>query len=254
VAIHLYLSALPEALVASLLPPDEFGPYLAVGTEKRSRGPAIYFDVDRGLPSDWFDLHDIERRCVPHADGEPKHSVYLSIYRVLERVPPEAIGDLHLATADGRVLRLAPSPAVTPFPQRFFPYREICPVNPTIVSTLDPKEFAAFITGGNDGIRIPRIVFADLRVGELADNPGTGTIRDLPYLRVEHLRDCLIELRKAPGKATKTVDRMRPADFPYRTVQNGFFLADARQMRYYPFPNWDSLQREHYEWWRSASM
>lgn len=40
---YLYLSLLPEALIASMLPPEEFGNYLAVGTKKRTRGQAIFF-------------------------------------------------------------------------------------------------------------------------------------------------------------------------------------------------------------------
>ena len=44
--IHLYLSLNPEALIASHLAPEEFGAYLAVGTQKYSRGQAMFFEVD----------------------------------------------------------------------------------------------------------------------------------------------------------------------------------------------------------------
>ena len=43
--IHLYLSLIPEALVASHLPPEEYGAYLALGPKKRSHGQAVFFKL-----------------------------------------------------------------------------------------------------------------------------------------------------------------------------------------------------------------
>ncbi len=105
--MYLYLSLIPEALIASMLAPEEFGSYLAVGTKKRTLGQAMFFTVEGLEGSEAFDLKEAQRRCVPHPSGEPKHSVYLSIYRVLERVPVAALRDLHMVTPDGRVLALA---------------------------------------------------------------------------------------------------------------------------------------------------
>jgi len=45
-AIHLYLSLFPEALIASMLSPEDFGTYYALGSAKKSRGQAIFFEVD----------------------------------------------------------------------------------------------------------------------------------------------------------------------------------------------------------------
>jgi hypothetical protein len=253
-AVYLYLNMLPEALIASMLPPQDFGVYMAVGTEKKSRGQAKFFEVDRTFKSDYFPMSEIESRCKAHPDGEPKHSLYLSVYRVLEHVPTGAIGDLCLATRDGRVLQIGRSPSVPDFQQSYHLYQEILPVHPRVASALGPREFAAFMTDPKRSIHVPRIVFADLRLGELAGDPEKGSVRDLPYSAVEHLRDCLIELRKGGGKNTKTVDRIAPEEFPYRTVRNGFFLGDPGSMAYYPMPSEKDLQTRYYEWWRSASM
>ncbi len=84
---YLYLSLIPESLVASMLPPEEFGAYLATGTRKRPHGRAMFFQIAPDFQSDYFDLASADRRCVPHPDGQPKHSVYLSIYRALEHIP-----------------------------------------------------------------------------------------------------------------------------------------------------------------------
>ena len=40
--IHFYLSLIPEALIASMLSPEEFGNYYAVGSKKKSRGQAMF--------------------------------------------------------------------------------------------------------------------------------------------------------------------------------------------------------------------
>jgi hypothetical protein len=253
-AVYLYLNMLPEALIASMLPPHEFGTYMAVGTEKKSRGQAKFFSLDRSFKSDYFPMSEIESRCVTRADGQPKHSVYLSVYRVLEHVPMSAVGNLNLVTRDGRALEIPRTKTMPSCPHELHMYQEICPVRPRVVSSLDPQEFITFLTDSKKSIHVPKIFFADLRLGDLAVDPEKGSSRDLPYPSLEHLRDCLKALRSAPGKGTKTVDRTPSDELPYRTVEHGFFLGDGKETLYYPMPGEQDLQGKYYEWWRSASM
>ena len=51
---HLYLSFVPEALVASQLPPDEFGDYYATGAHKKQRGQAMFAELDPDFRHDFF--------------------------------------------------------------------------------------------------------------------------------------------------------------------------------------------------------
>jgi hypothetical protein len=252
-AVYMYLNLNPEALIASMLPPVSFGNYLAVGKKKHATGEAKYFQIDPGFKSDYFRMADVEKKCVPHEDGEPKHSVYVSIYRVLENLPIEAIGNLYLTTRDGRVLEIKPNKAIPAFPQKYFLYQEIAPVSPRVVSTLDPRKFAQFMTDPQKGVELPKIFFTDLRLEKLAEDPGKGSVWNLPYSSIEHLRDCLIDIRNRPGKATKIVERTMVDDFPYRTVQNGFYLADSRNFIYYPMPGENEMQSVYFDWWRSAT-
>jgi len=252
-AVHLYLSLIPEALIASMLPPADFGTYLAVGTSKRTRGQAMFFSLG-DLRKTPFELKDVERRCVPHVNGEPKHSVYAAIYRVLEQIPLDAIRSLYLVTPDGRVMEIEPSRDIPEYSQKYHLYQEICPVHPRIVSSLDPKKFTLHVTDPKSLISIPKICFVDLRLGDLAENPETGNIQDLPYHAVKHLRDCLIQLRDNPNKPTKIVDRIHPQAFSFRTVQTGIFVGSGQGLQFYPFPSEKQLQSEYYTWWRSASI
>ena len=251
---YVYLSLLPEALIASNLAPKDFGTYLAVGTKKRSRGQAIFIEVEKNSISTFSHLSDIDERCKPHKNGEPKHTLYLSIYRVLENVPMGSLKNLYLVTTDGKVIEIERSQRVPEFGKRCYLYQEIVPVHPMIVSSLDPKAFTQFITDKNNDLYVPKICFVDLRLGALSEDPENGSIQDLPYKEIEHLRSCLIELRDIPEKHTKTVDRIHPQLFLYRTIQNGFFLGSHEDLFYYPFPSEEDLKNRYYDWWRSASM
>ena len=102
----LYLSLAPEALIASNLPPEQFGAYYATGDYHRSFDQAIFFEINPDFKSDYFPMGKFDELCVPHSDGTPHKSVYLSVYRVLEHVPISAFRNLYLTTADGRTLEL----------------------------------------------------------------------------------------------------------------------------------------------------
>jgi len=133
---HLYLPLVPECLVASMLSPEDFGAYLAVGSTSRFRGQAVFFEIDPDFKSDHFPMNLIEEQCVPKEDGKPKNSLYLSIYQVLEHIPISALGDLHLATDDGKVLTLKKQDYQPEENRLLHLYQEFGPVNPSVASTL----------------------------------------------------------------------------------------------------------------------
>ena len=250
---RLYLSMIPEALVASMLPPEKFGRYLAVGSHKRSSGAAIYFDIDPDFTSDFFDMSIVKERCIPHADGSPKHSLYLGIYRVLEHSPLEAIGNLYLTTRDGQVLTLERGELPSPHTDEHYLYDEICPVHPLIASNLDPEAFTRFATNPGSPLCVPKIFFAQLDpsaiIGSDRTAEGTIAIHNLP----ERIKECFKELDTA-GKPTKTVDRTRQLTCRWNHIKNGYFIGDGKTMLHYPFPSKDTLDRYHHKWCRSAQL
>ncbi len=251
--VHLYLSLLPEALIASMLSPEEFGVYYAVGTQKKSSGQAIFFEIDPDFRSDFFRIDEGVSRCVPHEEGEPKASIYISVYRVLEHIPTTALQKLYLTTQDGRTLGLEPS---NQFPKaiegELHLYQEIAPVTPMVVSRLDPVRFYNLIVQNPESlVTLPAICFAELRLGELATDPEDGAVGDLPYNQMEHLRSCLSGLKM---KSTKMVDRISSASFPYRTLKSGFYVGVQNKLLYFPLPDRNTLREQHHNWWRSARM
>jgi hypothetical protein len=239
-----------EALVASHLEPEAFGHYMATGTRKLTRGVLLmFFEIDREkLKPGAFHLHDIEQRCVPHADGAPKRSKYVSIYRVLENIELAAIRRLHLVTIDGRVLSLdASTPDDGPACTEFL-YQELAPIDPLIASTLAPSAFTRYMTDPDLPQHLPRLFFADL----LLDREGDRLAGHLPYEDPAHIVSCLDEMAAQKSKPTKTVTRTPNIHAFYRTVGRGFYAGDSTGALFFRFPTRRVLETEHAHWWRSA--
>lgn len=250
---YLYLSMTPEALIASMLPPEAFGTYMAVGTKELSRGRVLFFELQQ-FESDYFDFSSLEKRVQPHEDGSVKHSVYFSIYRVLEHVPLNALGNLWLTTRDGRSLKLQQSDNIPPSSGSYHLYEEICPATPLITSILDPMTFCRSITDSARPIYVPKICFVEMDLAGLADDPQNGATTNLPYSHLDHLRDRLLVLAQRKNKNIKTFDRIQRSEFPFRSVKGAFYVGDNKTVLCYPYPTVDELDREHHEWWRSATV
>jgi len=250
--IYYYLSLVPESFVASMLDPEAFGNYYALGSHKRSRGQAIFFEIDPDQLGDASIQDEAVRRCVAHEDGAPRKSSYLRIYRVLEMVPCRAIRKLYLTTDDGRTLGLDASPFEPEVNRSLHLYQELCPVQPRVVSKLNPVEFARQLTSPEALVSVPRIVFAEMKLEKLAEDPSSPEVDNLPYINLEHLRDCLRELHHTYAKPNKTVLRQIRQDVLFRTIRGGFFLGDQNDLLYFPLPSREELETTHYAWWRSA--
>jgi len=254
VAIHLYLSLIPEALIASMLSPEEFGNYYSVGTKKKSSGQAIFFEIDPDYRSKYLRIEEGISRCLPHEDGTPKASIYISVYRVLEHIEISALRQLYLVTKDGRTLGLDPSDSIPESNSGLHLYKEISPVSPLTASRLNPSDFYELIVKTPESlVTLPAIVFAELRLNELANDPEMGEVGDLPYKNMDHLREVLKDL-KTKNVATKMVDRTNPATLSYRTVKNGFYVGNEKEFIFYPMPSKEELREKNYRWWRSANM
>ncbi|MCP4311507.1 MAG: hypothetical protein GY790_09625 [Bacteroidetes bacterium] len=247
---YVYLCITPESLIASHLPPTEFGSYLATGTRKRLRGQAIFMEVDaekmQNLPMDYLD-----ERLVPYDNGEPKRSLYLSIYRALENTPLDSMKNLYLVTDDGKVLELTPETYSLREKNVIHLYQQLNPISTRIASKLSPIEFISFITNPAKPVSAPRIFMADLKLNKLARDPK-APIHDLPYPNPDHLRSCLSTLMESGERQTKTVIRQFKRDLSYRTIKHGFFAGDQENYLFYPFPSTEDLEGKHYSWWRSA--
>ena len=252
---RLYLSLIPQGLIASMLDPVAFGTYYAVGAMVHSRGEAIFFEVDPTLlPPGEFPLHLIDERCVAKPDGSPKKSVYLAIYRVLSRIPVSALGNLYLVTKDGQTLELTKAEYTREPDRQAYLYQEFCPINPMVASCLEPLEFCRAITDASRPVHVPRIVFSQLSLRGLAQDPLNGEAQDLPYPNLQHLREVLASLLTADSKSSKLFLKQVNDGVFYRTIRGGFYVGDQQDFAFYRFPDVDELEANHYAWWRSAQL
>ena len=245
-----YLCITPESLIASHLPPTEFGAYLATGTRKRLHGQAIFLEVDPGKIRN-FPLQYMNEKLVPYDNGEPKRSLYLSIYRSLENTGLDAMLNLYLATDDGKVLEIHPRTYMPKEKEKIHLYQQLNPISTRVASKLAPPEFINFLTDQKKPVSAPRIFMVDLKLNQLALNPK-APIHNLPYPNPDHLRSCLSALINSKERLTKTVIRQFNCDLSYRTIENGFFAGDQESYLYYPLPSIEELENKHYSWWRSA--
>jgi len=249
----IYLTATPEALIGSMLPPAEFGAYLSTGTKKMNKGQAIFFEVDLNQIEHLIDMESLNRRCVPGSTGIPKRSVYLSVYRVLEMIPLSALKSLYLTTDHGQTLQLnkAAYDQRTEIRENLRLYQELCPVSPMVASQLAPSAFLKKLTDGSTPIVLPKLFFVDLKLGELATNPLKGSVDNLPYPNTGHLRDCLEILTSEVEKPMKTVLRIYSGTLLYRTIERGFYIGSKDEIIYYPYPSLTELEKINYEFFRA---
>ena len=250
---YIYLSIAPEALICSMLPPIEFGEYLATGTKKSNKGEAIFFEVDLEQIKSIIDLEYVNSRCIIKPDGKPKSSVYLSVYRVLESIPLAALKDLYLTTDTGIVLKLTKTlyDQNMEIKKGLHLYQELCPVHPLVASSLSPLKFIKTLTDGSLQISFPKLFFVDLKLGELAENPLSGSAEHLPYSAVPHLRDCLEILKTEEKKQMKTVQRFFKGSLLYRTIETGFYVGSKNDILFYEYPSMAELEEMNYHFFRS---
>ena len=69
-----------------MLPPLEFGNYMATGTNKRNVSQEVFFlRLNLDSARDFIEMDYVNARRFRKPDKTPKSSVYLSTYRVLDR-------------------------------------------------------------------------------------------------------------------------------------------------------------------------
>ncbi len=252
-ALHYYMTVFPmEALVASQLEPEHFASYMALGDKKAAAEQLMFVEIEGGFGK-YFDWEFAERKCVPHSDGRPKNSLYLSVYRVLENIQLTAMGSLYLVTKDGRSLVLEKKGYSAPANWKGYAlYREYCPMSPLAVSSLDPKKYGEHMTEENNKVHVPTLFFADLKLGNVDNIEESGNVGQIYDKNLEHLQSCVHALQAGKGKMTKIVDRSNFNSSFYQIIDNGLYISSGDDIIMYPMPSRDELKKIDYDWGRSA--
>jgi hypothetical protein len=244
-----------EALICSQLGPKPFGAYMARGSKKGSAERLMFAEVE-GEFGDYFDWDYAKAKCVTHESGEVKHSLYLSIYRVIEHIPLEQYKNIYLVNKDGSTLPLEPALYKTPSNWRGYGlYKEHCPVHPLVVSSLEPNMLADYIINDTTKkITVPAIIFNDIRIIDFNEKEDTGNIGSMYERDLDHLKDCIATIQSNKDKITKTVDRSFDTKFSYQIIDNGFYFARGHKIIFYPMLSPEQLKEVDYDWGKSANF
>lgn len=251
--VYTYLSLIPEALVLSHLPPEQFGKYMAIGNRRKTESPVVFFEIDPDADLTNFKMDEARKRCVPHEDSSPHRSIYVSIYHVIPLVPLESIRKAYLTTSSGFTLGLDSREWPGDSGDHFYLYQELGPVYPRAASRLNPGDFIRHVTNPDAMVLVPRVAFVDLQLGSLASDPDSPLASQrLPYLHFDHLRECLHSVAEGSDRRAKIVNRGLRPDLLFFLIRSGLFVGDCEGMKFFPMPDEETLEKDHHLWWHSA--
>jgi hypothetical protein len=256
---HLYMIVFPiNALVASQLEPAAFAQHYTIGSARHFQGKVIFAELDINFRDPYFRIDEYLEKTVPHEDGSPKRTKFISSYRVLEHVSLDSIKSMWLVTVNGRALELHSAPYTAEnVPGLIRIFQEIAPVRNLIASRLDQRSFGKYITG-DVAKGAARVCFTqiDLNIEEfLAESRHREIIvSPIPDSNPYRLLDCLLELQQNTDKTVKTISLSSVLhSISYRVLRHGFWFFDNDGSDlFFPIPSTHELETTHYEWWRNA--
>ncbi|MBL0174907.1 MAG: hypothetical protein IPP94_06540 [Ignavibacteria bacterium] len=257
---HLYMIVFPiNALVSSQLPPEEFARHYTIGSPRHFEGKVIFAELDIAFRDPYFHIDEYLEKTVPHPDGAPKRTKFISSYRVLEHVPFSAIKHLYLVTTNGHALELHAAPYTAEnVPGLIRIYQEIAPLGNLVASRLDQRAFGRYVTIESRAKGAPRVCFTQITLN-IEEFLATTRNRDiisspLPDNNPYHLVDCLMELQNDPDKKVKTISLSSVLrEIYFRLLRHGFwFFDEGGNSLFYPFPSLDDLEGKYFDWWKQV--
>lgn len=254
---HLYMIVFPiNALVASQLPPEKFGEHYTMLSAKHFSGKVIFAELDINFRNDYFEIDRYLSLTVPHDDGTPKRTKFISSYNVLENVDLQAIKELFLVTTNGKVLPISPAEyTAVNEPGLIRIYQEVCPLETLVASTKDQRDFGKFITTQTRSKGAPKICFTQIEFNldeffEKNKNKDIITV-ELPGVNAYRFYDCIMELKSNPNKLTKTISLgSLLRDISFKFLRHGFWFVKDEEMRFFPMPSISELENKYFYWWK----
>jgi len=255
---RLYLILHPNlALVGSQLEPKQFADHYTSGSSRYYSGKVLFAELDPGFRHPYFPIEEMYKEIVPHEDGRPKATKFISSYRVLEHVDLDALEKLHLATAEGDILTLTPEPLRPGIDKdrRIRIYAEMAPLRMLVLSDYSIKDFADYITHPDNPKGAPVIFFTqiDIDVKEFVEDFDRHPFKEAPIKTIHpsRLRDGYMELMNSTVKHTKGLCVDSSIDqSTYRYVKEGFTFASQKQMKCFYMPDLEEIERINFKFFK----
>ena len=245
------------ALVASNLPPEEFGKHYTVGSSRYYHGQVIFAQVQDDYRHDYFQIDELLKDVVPNQAGRPKRTKFISCYRVLEHIDLSAFMDLYVTSVSGQVLRLQQAPYERTHQPGFIrTYQEICPFSAIVMSHMSPPDFGEYITDLSLPKSAPEVMFTQIDfviedfLTQLESNPFHTS--PIPNVHPHKLKEQIIELQSKPEKSTKAISLDSVlGKISFLQLRTGFWIAAQEREIFYPIPDRATLENEHPNFYRS---
>jgi hypothetical protein len=257
---YLYAIMFPNhALVASMLPPEEFGKHYTVGSSRFFHGQVVFAEIDIGFRDDYFPIDRMLAEVKPKPDGSPKRTKFIKTYRVLEHLDLASFKSLYVTSVSGKVLRLDRKTYNRVHKQGLIrTFQEICPLSAVVLTYMTPPEFGEFITDPDQPKGAPKVMFTQIELNiakflnEIEVNPFLDS--PIPNVHAHKLRDQIFELQANPHKRLKGISLDSAfGRLSFLRLRTGFWIAHQKDLLYYPIPDRGTLEKEHYDWYRSLS-
>ncbi len=254
---HLYQILYPnQALVASHLGAQDFARHYLVGSIRHYSGKLVFAEIDPAFRNPYFKIDEALTEMVPHADGSPKRTKFISSYRVLEHMDFAAIRKLYLANAEAQVLELSPAPYDKKHESGYLrTYAEIAPLSMLVLSPLAMPEFGASITEEGNGKGAPKLFYTqiDLNINEFLETFEANPFAQapFPFLHPSKLRDAIHEMQAKPEKTTKGLSLFCPLDqISFKKIRHGFMFSDGAHSKFFEMPSLHDIEVNNFKFWQ----
>ncbi len=245
------------ALVASQLDPEEFARHYTAGSVRYYAAKVVFAEIDLNFRHPYFKIDEGLAGLIPHEDGRPKATKFISTYRVLEHIDLNAIKRVLLSTPEGYTLELNDAPYTKTHESGYLRiFAEISPLRMLVLSRLDFPAFGKYITDPDFPKGAPKQFYTQVELDIehfLSDFEKRPTMHPpIPGLHPSKLREAVMEMRADPQKASKGLRLDNSFDtIPYKLIRHGFMFASQDETRFFPMPSRSEIEATNYRFWRA---
>ncbi|MGL1892997.1 MAG: hypothetical protein OCD02_15290 [Spirochaetaceae bacterium] len=254
---HIYVVLHPNnILIASGLTPEQLGKHYLTGSNQNFNGKLIFAEIDINFRHPYFDIDWALEKTVPHADGRPKSTKFISSYRVLEHIDFSAIKSLYLANSTGAVMELKSQEYKGgKNPSAFKIFAGITPLKILAMSTK------SFVDYGNDLTAdtrkgAPKFFYTQIEFDavefqkEFKENPLLPS--PIQGVHPSILDNSIEEIMTTPDKISKGIKLHSSFhEFPSRLIRHGFMFTSENEHKYFPMPSLADIEENFYQYYKS---
>ncbi len=255
---HLYMMLHPNnSLIASQLSPEDLGRHYLTGSSQHYTGRLVFAEIDINFRNDYFDIDWAISQLIPHEDGRPKSTKFISSYRVLEHIDFSAIQKLYISSATGALMTLEPGEYNKMAPVSDYKiFAGITPINILAMSKKSFVDYGKEITHSDTTKGAPKVFYTQIEFDaeefqkEFRNHPLLPS--PVPGVHPSILENAIEEIRNTPNKESKGI-RLHSSfhDFPMRLIRHGFMFSSMHEAKFFPMPSQREIEEKFYQFHKS---